>query len=241
MSGLYPIAGSKIFIGQNPVSGKGTVTAADFAGVSWVEIDGWANAGALGDTQNVGEQDLINQRRTRKFKTTLNSGTMENQFVPIANDPGQLKFKEAIEDCRPYPFKIEWGADCSPESVVTFTLEASEPTEVNWVGHGLLAGQPIIFANTGGALPTGITPGTVYYVLASGLGADVFLIASTPGGTPIEASGAGSGTHSASAPPSGMTDMFFGLALPGARSGGAATAVHLRTWSISVDSNILEV
>lgn len=241
MSGLYPIAGSKIFIGSSPVSGKGTVTAGDFAGVSWVEIDGWANAGSLGDTQNVGEQDLINQRRTRKFKTTLNGGTMESQFVPIANDSGQLKFKEAIEDCRPYPFKIEWGADCSPESVVTFTLEASEPTEVNWADHGLLAGQPVIFSNVGGALPTGITSGTVYYVLATGLTTGVFTFSATPGGAAVEASVAGSGTSTASAPPAGMIDMFYGLALPGARSGGAATAVHLRTWSIAVDSNILEV
>ncbi|MBP8236538.1 MAG: hypothetical protein KAX63_02345 [Pseudomonas sp.] len=240
MAGLYPVAGSKIFIGSR-VTAKGTVTAADFAGADWVEIDGWANAGTLGDTQDVGEQTLINQRRVRKFKTTLNGGTMESQFVPIANDPGQIRFKEAIEDCQPYQFKVEWGADCAPESVVTFTVKASEPTEVNWVGHGLLAGQPIVFSNTGGALPTGITAGSIYYVLASGLGADVFLIASTPGGTPIEASDAGSGTHTATAPPAGMTDMFFGLALPGARQGGDAAAVHLRVWSIAVDSNIVEV
>jgi len=38
-----------------------------------------------------------------------------------------------------------------------------------------------------------------------------------------------------------MTDMFYGLALPGARQGGEATAAHLRTWSIAVDSNIIEV
>lgn len=238
MSALYPIAGSKIFIGSQ-VTGKGTVAASDFAGAAWTEIDGWANAGALGDTQNVGEQDLINQRRTRKFKTTLNGGTMENQFVPIANDPGQIKFKEAIESCQPYQFKIEWGADCSPESTVT--ISEADPAVITWASHGLLAGQPVVFSSSG-ALPTGITAGTVYYVMSAGLTDNAFQITATKGGTTaVETTGAGSGTHTASAPAEGMTDLFYGLALPGARSGGSATSAHLRTWSISVDSNIVEV
>lgn len=237
MAGLYPVAGSKIFIGSR-VTAKGTVTAADFAGADWVEIDGWANAGALGDTQEVGEQTLINQRRVRKFKTTLNGGEMENQFVPISTDPGQIRFKEAIEDCQPYQFKVEWGADCAPESTVTISV--AEPGVVTWTAHGLTAGQPVVFSTTG-TLPTGLTAGTVYYVVAAGLTADAFSVAATAGGTPIDTSGAGSGVHTATAPPSGMTDMFFGLALPGARQGGDAAAAHLRNWTISVDSNIVEV
>jgi len=237
MSGLYPISGSKLFIGSR-VAAKGVVQASDFASQVWTEIDGWANAGAVGDTQNVGEQDVISQRRTRKFKTTLNAGTMENQFVPMALDPGQIKFKEAIEDCQPYAFKIEWGADCSPESTVS--ISNAEPAVVSWAGHGLLVGQPVVFSTTG-SLPTGLTAGTVYYVVSGGLTADAFSVAATPGGAAIDTSGAGSGTHTAVAPPPGMTDMFYGLALPGARQGGEATAAHLRTWSIAVDSNIIEV
>jgi len=34
--------------------------------------------------------------------------------------------------------------------------------------------------------------------------------------------------------------MFYGMAMPGARSGGDATAAHLRTWSIGIDSNVVE-
>lgn len=235
--GLYPVAGSKIYIG-GPVTAKGTVTEADFVGASWTEIDGWANAGAIGDTQNVSEQDLINQRRTRKMKTTLNGGTMENQFVPLALDPGQIKFKAAIDDCRPYQFKIEWGADCVPSAEVAISM--ADPGVVSWTGHGLVAGQPVVFTTTG-TLPTGLTAGVVYYVIAGGLTADAFSVAATPGGAGIETTSAGSGTHAASAPPAGMTDMFYGLALPGARSGGGATATHLRSWSIAVDSNTIEI
>lgn len=238
MSGLYPIAGSKIFIGAR-VTAKGEVSASDFNGASWTEIDGWANAGALGDTQNITEQDLINQRRVRKMKSTLNGGSMDNQFVPMGMDAGQIKFKTAIADCQPYQFKIEWGADCTPESVVTISV--ADPGVVTWNNHGLVAGQPVVFTNDGGALPTGLTAGTVYYVIAGGLAANAFSVAATAGGAGIETTGTGSGTHTASAPPVGMTDMFFGLALPGARSGGAAATTHLRNWSIAVDSNIVEV
>lgn len=155
--GLYPVAGSKIFIGAE-VDAKGTVVAADFDAAVWVEIGGWANAGELGDNQEVGEQSLINESRMRKFKSVLNAGNMENQFVPMPTDPGQIAFKAAILSCKPYQFKIEWGAGCGE-------------TEA----------------------------------------------------------------------PEGMTDMFYGLALPGSRTGGDASAVQLRNWTIAVDSNIVEV
>lgn len=240
MSGeLYAIAGSKLYIGDR-VNGKGAVTGSDFAGATWTEIDGWATAGAIGDTQEVGEQAMISDRRVRKYKTTLNGGTMENQFVPMALDPGQIKFKEAIDSCQPYQFKIEWGADCVPTSTVTISL--ADPAVVTWPNHGFVAGQPVIFSNEGGALPAGLVAETVYYVIATGLTTNSFSVGITPTATEgVETTSAGTGVQSVSAPPVGMTDMFFGLALPGARQGGDSAAVHLRTWTIAVDSNIVEV
>lgn len=237
MAGLYAVGGSKLYIGSRKTA-KGTVQASDFAGESWTEVGGWVNAGAIGDTQEVIEQALINERRVRKMKGTFNAGTMESQFVPMALDAGQIKFKQAIEDCQPYSWKIEWGADCAPQSTVTITN--ATPAVVTWTGHGFVAGQPVIFSTTG-TLPTGLTPGTVYYVIAAGLTANEFQVSATAGGTAIDTSGAGSGTHTGDAPPPGMTDLFFGLALPGARQGGDANAVHLRSWSIAIDSNVIEV
>lgn len=235
---VFPISGSRIYIG-NRVTGKGTVTAADFASTTWTEIGGWANAGAIGDTQEVGEQSLINENRVRKYKTVKNGGTFENSFVPMANDPGQILFKQAIDDCNPWSFRIEWGGDCAPQSDVTISF--ATPAVVTWVGHGLLAGQPVIFTNEGGALPTGLTAGAVYYVSATGLTADAFSVSATPGGASIATTVAGSGVDTATAPPAGYTDLFYGMALPGARSGGDATAAHLRTWSIGIDSSIVEI
>ncbi len=237
MAQLYPVGGSKLYIGQR-VTGKGKVAATDFAGTEWTEVGGWASAGTIGDTQEVGEQSLLNENRVRKFKTVLNAGTMENTHVPMALDVGQIKFKEAIDSCQPYSFKIEWGGDCAPESVVTVTVAG--PAVVSWANHGLVAGQPVVFS-TDGTMPTGLDADVVYYIVEAGLTAGEFSVSATKGGAAIEVTGDGAGELVATAPPVGMTDMFYALALPGARSGGDATAAHMRTWSLAVDSNIVEV
>lgn len=233
---LFTMAGTKVFISDIPAVSKGDVTIADFAGTTWIEIDGLYNLGELGGEQTINEFELINQTWTRKTKGGRNGGTMTNQFVPMALDAGQIKYREAIDNCRPYQFKVERGADCSPESAVTISATGV----VSWPAHGLFANQPVVFSTTG-ALPTGLTAGTVYYVVATGLTAGSFSVSATPGGTAIVATAAGSGTHTASAPPVGMTDMFVGLATDGARSGGAKNDLYTLTWPIGVDGAIVTI
>lgn len=236
MARLYPVAGSKIFIGSAAVNAKSAVVAADFAAVTWTEISDWTNAGAIGDTQQIIEQNVISSGRTRKAKGTRNGGTMENQFLPNGEDAGQVKFEAAIDDCRPYPFKIEWGANCPRESVVTVTI--ADPGVFSWTAHGLAAGTPIEFSTTG-ALPTGITAGTTYYVVDPTT--DAFSVAATPGGAALETTGTQSGVHTASAGEIGMTNLFYGLAMPGTKQGGEANTAQLQSWSIAIDSNIVAV
>lgn len=233
---LFAVGNSKIFIGSrtNP---KGTVTEADFAGEAWIEIGEWTSAGSIGDTVNLVEQDVISSARTRKAKGTRNAGTMENTFIPDPTDPGQIRFKRAIDDCKPYKFKIEWAAGCLPSGVIT--ADGDDFTSIN---HTMTAGQSVTFSNDGGALPAGITAGATYYVLATGLTEDTFQISATRGGPAIATTTAGTGVSSFEAGSAvGQTDMFFGLAMPGARQGGEANTAQLRTWSIAVDSNIVEV
>lgn len=236
---LYTMAGTKVFISQNPVNSKAEVEASDFAGTSWVEIKGLYSVGELGGDQTINEFEAISEEWMRKAKSTRNGGTMTNQFIPMALDPGQIKLQEAIEECRPYQFKVERGADCAPESEVTITI--ASPGVITWNNHGLSAGQPIVFSTTG-SLPTGLTAGTVYYVAASPVpDANTFSVAATVGGTAIITSSTQSGVHTATAPPAGMTDLFQGYATDGTRSGGAKNDLYLRTWSIAVDGRILTV
>lgn len=238
MPGLQAVAGSKIYIGRR-VASKEEVVLADFSGATWTEIKGWTSSGSLGDTQEVITQNLINRSRTLKAKGTKNAGRMDNTFVPMPNDPGQQAFKSAIESCSDYEFKIEWGADCAPEDNVTISI--ASPGVVTWPGgHGLEAGSPVRFSTTG-ALPTGLTAGTTYYVLAAGLTPSSFSVAATPGGTAIVTTGTQSGVHTATAQPAGQTDLFYALAFPGAKQGGEANTPQLRAWGLEVNTNIVEI
>lgn len=239
---LQAVNGSKIFIGTR-VAPKGEVVLADFTPqeASWTEIGGWTQSGSLGDTQEIISQNFINEGRTRNIKGTKNGASMENTFAPLPNDAGQIKFKSALDSCSPYAFKVEWGAGCASEGVVTISVAA--PGVVTWPdGHGLEAGSPVMFDPAGGNLPTGLLPDTVYYVLAAGLTATTFTVAATPGGAAIATTLAATATSiTATAQQAGATDLFYGLTMPGAKSGGAANTALLRTWSIMPDSNIVEI
>jgi len=242
MASLQAVAGSKIYIGTR-VAPKDEVALADFVGQEnqWTEISGWTQSGSLGDTQQMISQDFIDSNRTRQIKGTLVGASMENTFAPRQNDPGQIKFKQAIESCSPYAFKVEWGAGCAADDIVTVSV--GTPAVVTWQnGHGLEAGSPVIFTPTGGTLPTGLVAGTVYYVLSAGLTPTTFNVSATPGGSAVATTAAGTATSiTATAQPAGQTDLFYGLAMPGSKSGGAANTPLLRSWSIAVDSNIVEI
>lgn len=81
----------------------------------------------------------------------------------------------------------------TPGDVATVTISNASPGVVTYTAHGLTAGAPLFLATTG-ALPTGLSAGTTYYVKTV-LTADTFTVASTPTGTEINTSSAGSGTH----------------------------------------------
>lgn len=76
----------------------------------------------------------------------------------------------------------------------TVTITIASPGVVQWIGHGLENDAPVKLTTTG-ALPTGLTANTVYYV-KNKTGND-FQLAATPGGAAINTSGTQSGTHTA--------------------------------------------
>ncbi|RPI88705.1 MAG: hypothetical protein EHM41_00080 [Chloroflexi bacterium] len=76
----------------------------------------------------------------------------------------------------------------------TVTIDIATPVVVHWAGHGLYVDSPVVFT-TDGALPTGITPGTKYYIISAGFGTDSFEISATPQGAAVNTSGSQSGTH----------------------------------------------
>lgn len=74
------------------------------------------------------------------------------------------------------------------------TISIASPAVVTLSAHGITVNDSVTFSTTG-ALPTGITAGTTYYVISAGLGANVFEISGSLGGVAINTSGTQSGTH----------------------------------------------
>jgi hypothetical protein len=79
--------------------------------------------------------------------------------------------------------------------VQTCTISNASPAVVTLSSHGLIAGDPVQFTTTS-ALPTGLSTGTTYYVISAGLTSGAFEVSATLGGSAINTTGAGSGTHS---------------------------------------------
>jgi hypothetical protein len=72
------------------------------------------------------------------------------------------------------------------------TISIANPAVVTSTSHGLANGKRVIFQTTG-ALPTGITANTVYFVVNAA--ANTFQISATSGGAAIATSGTQSGTQ----------------------------------------------
>lgn len=74
----------------------------------------------------------------------------------------------------------------------TFTVTIASPGVVTWTAHPLSNNDAVILSTTG-ALPTGLTAGTVYYVVNKAT--NTFELSATKGGASINTSGSQSGTH----------------------------------------------
>lgn len=81
----------------------------------------------------------------------------------------------------------------------TVTMTIAAPCVVTWTAHGFVTGQQVVFTNSGGALPTGITSGTTYYVIQIIDSANTFNVATSLAnaiaGTKVTTTGSQSGTH----------------------------------------------
>jgi hypothetical protein len=141
----------------------------------------------------------------------------DSTFSTAGNYPAHLEFFEdrlifANTNNNPATF---WGSRTSQyenfnlrnsysAAAATMTPIAS-PGVVNWPSHGMAANNTVMFTTTG-ALPTGLTAGVAYYIMAVGLTANSFQLSATAGAVAINFTGATSGTHTIYATPALATD-----------------------------------
>jgi hypothetical protein len=98
------------------------------------------------------------------------------------------------------------------------------------IGMEVFYGMPVVFSNTGGALPTGLTANTIYYVTAdSSFSSTQFHVASSYSaalaGSAIAFTNSGSGTNTVSIAPQGAgTGEFFHSIVVGSGGSGSLAA-----------------
>lgn len=92
-------------------------------------------------------------------------------------------------------------------TIGVFTVTIASPGVVTLTAHGLNTGEPVYLTTTG-ALPTGLSANTLYYVIRTG--ANTFTLATSSAnaysGTAINTTGSQSGTHTTTSCPHGLGD-----------------------------------
>ncbi len=80
------------------------------------------------------------------------------------------------------------------QTIGIITVTIATPAVFTLISHGLEAGDIVYFTTTG-ALPTGLTINTVYWVLATDLTVNTFKVSALSGGSAVNTSGTQSGVH----------------------------------------------
>ena len=143
-----------------------------------------------------------------------NSGQYQYNNAGAFGGIGQILFADTT-----YYVRVNLG---------TVTMTIASPCVVSLTAHGLSNDDPVVFSTTG-ALPTGLTAGTVYYVVNAAT--DTFEVAATVGGASINTSGSQSGTHTVAT----GNDSNNGLAAT--RAGAWLTPQHAANVMGTVDAN----
>lgn len=114
----------------------------------------------------------------------------------------------------------------------TVTVTIASPGVFTFSKHGAANGTPVSFTTTG-ALPTGLTAGTTYYVVSTAT--NTFEVAATVGGSAIATTGSQSGTHTATF--QGFGQVNVGDTITGVTSGATATVsaalLMTGTWTVA--------
>lgn len=113
--------------------------------------------------------------------------------LPSGITRGTRYYVKTVTDENTYTIAATSGGAAINTSTLGFTVTIASPAVFTAIGHALTVNAPVSFTTTG-ALPTGLSPGTTYFV-ATVPSADTFTVSATVGGAEINTSGSQSGVH----------------------------------------------
>lgn len=104
---------------------------------------------------------------------------------------GAAAFMGLRDSATPNGGNLLWYGPCIDTSVIPVRDFVAKPSLFQAPAHGFVAGDLVVF--WGDSLPAGLTQGTRYFVIATGLTTDAFAVSTTSGGSSITLTGNGSG------------------------------------------------
>lgn len=148
-------------------------------------------------------RSLLNDADAAESRTTLGLGTVatlasDTDTTLAADSDARVATQKAVKayvDQSVVNASNSWTlVDQSGDPIVAraATVSIASPGVVTLAGHGFAADTAVILTTTG-ALPTGLTAGTIYYVRNPAT--DTFELSATVGGASINTTGSQSGTH----------------------------------------------
>lgn len=194
------------YIDENIPTAQYRIKGFGSAGNFW--FINYSNDGSVSRTSANSNFTFKSVYESQKYNLGDTSKTKQLLGVSVSHSPFQsdskkvvLKYKtdSSLAWCKVFTDNVDYGTAYEATSIednsdqVTVTI--ATPAVFLQTGHGLCENQKIRFATTG-ALPTGLSTNTDYYVVrGSSLTDDSFRVSLTPGGTAVNTSGSQSGTH----------------------------------------------
>lgn len=128
---------------------------------------------------------------------------------PTSTDSIAIGFRDTVSNTGGYIVRtitasnsltIPSTADLGTKANAAVAVTIASPGVVTYANHGMRPDDTFVLSTTG-ALPTGLTAGTTYYVSRTGFVAGGFQISATAGGASINTTGTQSGVHAAAQTP----------------------------------------
>lgn len=162
-----------------------------------VDISKYNNGGGICENFIPSVQGPAVRRAGTRYVTEIKSSSNRTWLATFEFNVNQsyvLEFGDRYIRFFTSQAQLGCGTPAAYRTAATVTLTIASPCVITWSAHGLANGDRVVFTTTG-ALPTGLTAGTAYFVVNATT--NTFEVAATADGTAINTSGTQSGTHTA--------------------------------------------
>jgi len=191
---------------QDIVSGTNRYKMSDFTAkilsVIKLEILNSSGTGLVLIPETINNLRVINPANQSGRLNTVYEDTFQELYLnaPSGTPTHYAKYGDFIY-LRPKPdyslsaaLKVYFDRTLARIAFERFTVTVATPGVFSATAHGLVANDTVVLV-TDGALPTGLTNNTTYYVISAGLTADAFQVSATLGGSAVNTTGTQSGVH----------------------------------------------